>query len=131
MRKYSKVEILLKITRLLLSISTVLLIIILLRSNLEISILPVLLVFVGSFLLIRDRKRTDYISFFIFIFGFVISITYPIKYCLESNIESDNCFSKIYDYYIININFATIFIFLSGLILINLLISFCRRKSIE
>jgi hypothetical protein len=89
------------------------------------NILPILLVFIGSVLFVFNRRWSDYISFSIFVFGFVISITYKIKHCLNSEF----CGNAIYESLTFD-KVETLFIFVSILIVAYLFTTFFRVKNI-
>lgn len=86
--------------------------------------LPVVLFFIGSSLFAFNRKWSDYISFSIFVFGLVSSITYKIRHCLNSEF----CGNAIYE----SLKFdkaETLFIFVSILIVAYLFTTFFRVKN--
>lgn len=88
------------------------------------NILPILLVFIGSVLFVLNRKWSDYISFSTFVFGFVISITGRIEYCLNSEF----CGNAIYESLTLD-KVETLFMFISILIVAYLLTTFFRVKN--
>ncbi len=117
--KYSKIRFLLSV------VLCVFLMFVLVRIN-PLNLLPSALILIGSILLILNKRRADYISFSIFVFGLVGTITYKIDGCLKSetcrNSIPNNLGFDIFEY---------VFILLSSMVLIFLISSFFRNTTVE
>ncbi len=123
MKKYSTIRLLLSIA---LGFLMSIVVLSLFSKTSSANFLPITLVLIGSVLFTLNRRCADYISFSIFIFGFVVSITYKIDHCLKS----ESCWESIYTS-LANDKIELTYIFLSSLVLTFLIFSFYRNKNIK